>query len=47
MSRPLRLARRVELVELMRQPAPVGYQLAPQNRQQRRVIERAKRKARK
>jgi hypothetical protein len=33
--------RRVELVELMRSPAPVSYKVAPQNRAQRRALKRA------
>jgi uncharacterized membrane protein len=44
MSRPKLLIRRVELVEAMRRPAPAGYQLEPQNRQQRRQAARAARR---
>jgi hypothetical protein len=40
MSRSKSKTRRIELVELMRQPAPGGYNTAPQNRAQRRELRR-------
>lgn len=37
--------RRVELVEIMRRPAPLDYRYQPANRQQRRQLKRAIRRS--
>lgn len=44
--RNLALPRRVALVALTRAPAPASYDHTPHNRQQRRTLARAMRKAR-
>ena len=45
MSRPFKLTRFRELVELTRWPAPLSYDLTPKNRKQRRVSDKLLRRA--
>lgn len=44
MTRRGKLTRRVALVEMTRQPAPLGYPVEPNNREQRRRLARALRR---
>lgn len=47
MSRATELCRRAELVKLTRHPAPLDYDHTPRNREQRRRLASALRKANK
>ncbi len=41
MTRHTKARRRLELLEIVRTPCPLDYPTAPQNRLQRRVLEKA------
>lgn len=45
MSRPAKLLRRLELVEICRAPAPTTYDHAPKNRAQRRKLQKVMKSA--